>query len=487
MRARRPPASPLYPHIRFAFTDHPITVWAGAILLRLYWELIGLRASLRPLLAPFAKTSNNQIPAVDVLLAWWYGLALGAERFEHFTRYRHDPLLPRMLGLSRFPSPDTLRRFFHGFTYRRSTEVSEALMRVSLSAMRPILLGHTLDLDSTVFCRYGEQGGSLKGHNPVKHGRPSHHPLVAWLSERRRLLWATLRAGHAGTANGVREFLAQALTMLPAGHRIGVVRADAGFFVTSFLEALEAQDLPYIIVARLTPLLRKLVVHRIAEADWRPVARGIAVADATAALPAWQGRPRRFVCLRQALAERPDARGRRLVECPGYTYRVFVTTVPYAAELVTRMYAGRADSENRIKELKEDLSLDTFCLQSFDATDAAFRTGCVLYNLLMGFREMVLPSCWFERRLRAIRDLVFLVGADLIPQARRLQVRFAVPREERPEFLRRLRTLCQGLPIAAQLEWDLTEAEEGGSPQPGDPDSTLPAVYPSPHATGSSP
>lgn len=193
---RQPPTSSLYPRIRFAFTDHPITVWAGAILLRLYVELMGLRAALGPVLAPFAKTSNNPIPAVDVLLAWWYGLALGAERFEHFTRYRRDPLLPRLLGLPRFPSPDTLRRFFGGFTYRRTTEVSEALMRFSLSAMRPILLGHTLDLDSTVFCRYGEQEGSLKGHNPVKRGRPLHHPLVAWLSERRRLLWATLRAGH---------------------------------------------------------------------------------------------------------------------------------------------------------------------------------------------------------------------------------------------------------------------------------------------------
>jgi hypothetical protein len=60
------------------------------------------------------------------------------------------------------------------------------------------------------------------------------------------------------------------------------------------------------------------------------------------------------------------------------------------------MYAGRADSENRIKELKEDLSLDTFCLKSFDATDAAFRMGCVLYNLLADFRETVLPRSWFE-------------------------------------------------------------------------------------------
>ena len=487
MRARPAPASPLYPKIRFACTDHPITVWAGAILLRLYFELMGLRATLVPLRVPFAKTSNNQIPAVDVLLAWWYGLALGAERFEHMTRYRRDPLLPRLLGLPRFSSPDTLRRFFQGFTYRRTTEVSEALMRMSLATMRPILLGHTLDLDSTVFCRYGEQAGSLQGHNPVKPGRPSHHPLVAWLSERRRLLWATLRAGHAGTAKGAREFLAQSLTMLPAGHRIGLVRADAGFFVTTFLMALEARDLPYIIVARLTPLVRKLVIHRIPEIDWRPIAQGIAVADMTATLPAWHGQHRRFVCLRQTLTERPDASGRRLIECPGYTYRVFVTSVPFAAELVTRMYAGRADSANRIKELKEDLSLDTFCLQSFDATDAAFRTGCVLYNLLMGFRETVLPSCWLERRLRAVRDRIFLVGADLIPAARRLRVRFAVPMEERAAFLHRLRSLSAGLPIAAQLDWDLAEADDAPQTSPGPADHTVLAIQSTPYAHGASP
>ncbi len=487
MRRRRDQASPLYPKLRFAFTDHPITVWAGAILLRLYFELIGLRAALVPLLVPFAKTSNNQIPAVDVVLAWWYGLALGAERFEHLTRYRRDPLLSRLLGLPRFPSPDTVRRCFGRFTYRHTTDVSEALMRLSLQRLRPTLLGHTLDLDSTVFCRYGTHEGSRIGHNPIKHGRPSHHPLVAWLSERRRLLWATLRAGNAGTANGVREFLAQALTMLPTGHRIGLVRADAGFFVTAFLTALEARDLPYIIVARLTPLVRKLVIHRIPEADWQPVTRGIAVVDVMATLPAWRGQTRRFVCLRQTLTERPTASGRRLIECPGYTYRVLVTTVPFAAELVTRMYAGRADCENRIKELKEDLSLDTFCLQSFDATDAAFRTGCVLYNLLMGFRETVLPSCWFERRLRAVRDLVFLVGADLIPHARRLQVRFAVPPEERAEFLERLRTLSAGLPIAAQLEWELSEADDVDQASTRAPNATGPTVRSGLQRTGASP
>jgi hypothetical protein len=42
-------------------SDH--TVWVGAILLRLYFEPMGLRTTLVPLLLPIAKTSNNQIPA----------------------------------------------------------------------------------------------------------------------------------------------------------------------------------------------------------------------------------------------------------------------------------------------------------------------------------------------------------------------------------------------------------------------------------------
>ena len=68
-----------------------------------------------------------------------------------------------------------------------------------------------------------------------------------------------------------------------------------------------------------------------------------------------------------------------------------------------------------------------------------------------------LPRSWFERRLKTVRDWVFLVGADLISQGRRVQIRFAIPEVDRAEFLRRLSTVSEGLPIAAQLEWTLTD------------------------------
>jgi len=43
----------------------------------------------------------------------------------------------------------------------------------------------TIDLDSTVITREGNQEGSAKGYNPNRRGRNSHHPLMAFVSQTR--------------------------------------------------------------------------------------------------------------------------------------------------------------------------------------------------------------------------------------------------------------------------------------------------------------
>jgi hypothetical protein len=48
-----------------------------------------------------------------------------------------------------------------------------------------------------------------------------------------------------------------------------------------------------------------------------------------------------------------------------------------SAEELWRLYRGRADCENRIKELKYDFGGDSFNLKSFWATEAAFIDGYV--------------------------------------------------------------------------------------------------------------
>src|SRR6266536_2750915 len=44
---------------------------------------------------------------------------------------------------------------------------------------------YTLDVDSSVITRYGEQEGSKNGYNPTKRGRNSHHPLFAFVNDTR--------------------------------------------------------------------------------------------------------------------------------------------------------------------------------------------------------------------------------------------------------------------------------------------------------------
>ena len=42
---------------------------------------------------------------------------------------------------------------------------------------------YTLDVDSTILTRYGDQQGAKRGFNPKKPGRNSHHPLLAFVDE----------------------------------------------------------------------------------------------------------------------------------------------------------------------------------------------------------------------------------------------------------------------------------------------------------------
>ena len=96
-------------------------------------------------------------------------------------------------------------------------------------------------------------------------------------------------------------------------------------------------------------------------------------------------RPRRFVVIREQLRAERASLGRKLLDVPGYTFRVFVTNFALPPEEIWRDYNRRADMENRIAELKHDLAADDFCLREFFATEAAFRSILLLFNLLENF------------------------------------------------------------------------------------------------------
>jgi hypothetical protein len=414
--------------LEIAYTAKPVSGWGGLVTLMRYCERLGVRHLLQQAL-PDGRTSPNQIPAGEIILAFFAAVLTGATRFAHVERLRADAVVRAILGVARMPSAMTLTRYLGGFVRSQVEHCTEVLWRFTLARLPSMPLGAVLDLDSTVFERYGHQEGALKGHNPRKHGRPSHHPLLAVLAEAKVVCNVWLRSGNAGTARGVGAFLAETVAKLPAGFRLYALRADAGFFVTELLDDLEARGVPYAIAVRMNRLVHRQIVGLPA---WRPFGPGLEVAEAPYQALKWPA-PRRLVVVRELIQERPEARGRRLFEVPGYTFHAVVTTLPLAPEDVWRFYNHRADSENRLKELKEDFGARGFSLQAFEGTEAAFRLICFLFNLVALFKRDVTRN---ERpQLSTLRARLLVVGAVLGARGRRpvlrlgligrLQARFA--------------------------------------------------------------
>ena len=156
---------------------------------------------------PIRWRSPNHIDPTSTFTAFLVSVLVGARRFAHASRLRGDRALQALLGLHRFPTDDTIRNLFRQFGMGQVQRLYEPLAEWQMQRLPPRPEGYTLDLDSTVFERYGKQEGSLKGHNPRKHGRPSHHPLLAVVSEAHFLLHGWLRSGNCGTSRGVEEFL----------------------------------------------------------------------------------------------------------------------------------------------------------------------------------------------------------------------------------------------------------------------------------------
>lgn len=396
-------------------TQRAVTPFGGLAIFVSFLGRIGLVEKVRQHM-PVRWTSPNQIEPTGTFVAFLMSVLTGARRFAHTSLLRGDRALHALLGLDRFPTDDTIRNLFRRFTMGHVQRLFEPLAEWQMARLPRRSQGYTLDLDSTVFERYGKQEGSLKGHNPRKHGRPSHHPLLAVLSEAHFLLHGWLRSGNCGTARGVEEFLKEALALWGQRQKIRLLRADSGFFEDQLLSFLEQRQLPYIVVARLTKWVKR-AAQRVEQ--WRQLDDDFAVGEFRLRLHNWEVE-RRFVVIRERLREGRDSVGRKLIDVPGYTFRVFVTSCAEAPEEIWRDYNQRADMENRIAELKHDLGADGFCLKQFFATEAAFRAVLLLFNLLAEFqRASGLPG---YRAPATIRTQVLTCGAILGRAGRRLVV-----------------------------------------------------------------
>ncbi len=90
-----------------------------------------------------------------------------ANRVVQIDLLRWDEPVRAMFSLTRVPSASSLLRFFRKFNFRHVSVLMPEWNRRMMERARGKFCaeGETLELDSSVFERYGEQEGAKKGYN----------------------------------------------------------------------------------------------------------------------------------------------------------------------------------------------------------------------------------------------------------------------------------------------------------------------------------
>ena len=223
-----------------------------------------------------------------------------------------------------------------------------------------------IDLDSTEDPAHGEQEGvAYNGH----FAKNCFHPLFCFTSEG-DCLGGILRPGNVHSAAGALAFIRPIVERYRTWFILFWFRGDAAFAKPEIYEYCEEQRLTYFIRLPGNENLDRLVAPHLSRPVGRPPKNGIQVkiVDLRYQAKSWS-RPRRVV------AKIEWHRG-ELFPRIGFV----VTSSRLPAGRIIKVYNGRAEIENRIKEGKNTLRWDKTSCQRFEANQARLKMGLLAYN-----------------------------------------------------------------------------------------------------------
>lgn len=414
---RNSTTTPQVNKVKISFTKRKMTAYGGFALIASFLQRIGFAQMIEKAM-PITESSPNTMGIYGKSVAFIAMIFAGAERFSHLMYLGNKDVLARVFGVRRLPdAATTLTRMFNKLKTVRMAEAFSWNVWTYLCRLIPwnTIQEDWLTFDSTVLLRYGEQEGAKRGYNPVKHGRPSHSPLLAFLNRSKYVIHLWNRSGNVASWNNILAFFTHSYGRIRSRIRVLGVIADSGFYLKQFIEMLEKEQLAYIIAVR---LIRPLQRQIYAITQWKEAAKGLSVSEFSFMHPLW-GKERRYIVIRQDIIRRKKAMGKTLplfaheIDIKDYRFSVWITNSHEPAYDVWTLCKPRANDENTIKELKEDFALGGFSMKRFYAVEAAMVLRVLVYNLFLVFRHEFLGKKEKRQYLKTLRYKYFVLPAQM--------------------------------------------------------------------------
>src|SRR5208337_3758173 len=148
--------------IHLSFTDKEITPWGGMALMSRLLKKMNFQGALQAAELP-AQGSNRGYAPEQLIEQFLISVWCGANRFEHLEVTRQDEAIRKMFDYERMAGHKAFVRYFGKFGQGTNQRVFQHLYKWFFEHLS--FDNFTLDMDSTVISRYGEQEGARRGYN----------------------------------------------------------------------------------------------------------------------------------------------------------------------------------------------------------------------------------------------------------------------------------------------------------------------------------
>jgi hypothetical protein len=398
----------------------------GAILLKAVDDRLGLTWRLASAIRDGRQPSKVAHPLRDLLRQRVFGLACGYADCNDAARLVDDPI--HKLLLDRDPldgaalgSQPTLSRFENAVgradLYRLGTMLADTVLthhRERLGGVRLI----TIDLDATDDPTHGQQELALfNGY----YDTWCYLPLIATVTFNtepiQHVVAAVLRPGTGAATRGVRGLLRRLFLKLRAlfpRARLRV-RADAGFADAKLLAFLDAADVEYVLGLAGNQRLDKRVRRLLGRARMQARTTGETATrygETRYAARRWD-RKRRIIMKAEVLCYP----GRSRKDNP----RFLVTNLPHRpATVYTRLYCGRGDMENRLKELQQGVAMDRTSCSRFAANQLRLLFSVAAYVLFQTLQSIARATGLGAAQVWTLRERLLKVAVWVERSVRRI-------------------------------------------------------------------
>jgi hypothetical protein len=370
------------PEIRFE--EQRLTSFAGLVVFQGLFKELAIKQKLQNCFSHLKVSPifGHHLIALCLIVH----LLLGYRKLRDMDYYRDDPMVKRLLGVTRLPDVSTVSRALARVDQDSVEKIRQLCRRWVLERLvRSGFSRLTLDFDGVVFSTQGRgREGTAVGFNRKKKGARSYYPLFCTIAQTGQVFDVHHRPGNVHDSNGAKEFALECIErireVLP--YATIEVRMDSAFFSDEMVGLLDGMGIEFTLSV---PFERFVELKGLMEQRqrWRRQDETWSYFECSWKPKKWSTRYR-FLFLRQRCKElhrEPIQLDLFIPHTYGYQYTVIVTNKTIGMRKVLRFHHGRGCQEKLFGELKSQSQMDYIAVRRLSGNQLYLMTAILAHNL----------------------------------------------------------------------------------------------------------